>query len=150
MTNPMRRPVFWFFIVFILALLTAALWGAPAFAVDVQSIVLDTNADTLTITDSKGNVHVYDYGPDLPLSAQDLANARDALQENFYDTVIQRNSLPADDPDRSTDPNHECHHWTGPGQRIVSRNTVVVEITTDPNGDPVASLRNCDRSNPPL
>ncbi len=123
--------------------------AAPVAAVDAVSIVLDTVTDTVTITRVNGQVKVYDYSGFLPLDAPDLAAAKDELQD-FYDAVVQRNSLPSDDPDRLADPANECSHWTGPGNRIVSRNTVVVEITTDANGDPVVGLRNCKSGNPPL
>jgi len=127
-----------------------ALLAVPLGAVDVLSIVLDTVADTLTVTRTNGQVKVYSYASFLPLDAADLAAARDEVQEELYDEVIQRNQLPNDDPDRQSDPNNECAHWTGPGQRIVYRNTIVVSVLTDTNGDPYLELRNCDSSLPPL
>ena len=107
-----------------LLLISLLLFTTPCYAVGVQNIRVFPDRVELDGT-KQGNIVVY-YA-DIQADQVTQANADKAtawLQANVFDTVIKRNTLPADDPDRLADPNRANAFWSA-GSNITYRNTLV-------------------------
>lgn len=105
---------------------------------------IDFTGTVLTICKASNDCQSFDIagfvGPDDQAKADAVALF---VQENYLDVRQRLNTLPNDDPDRTTDPGREDLFWDGPGAPgttdLVSRS---VEITIEWTGsDYVTSLR---------
>ena len=124
-------------------LLALALLSAPSWAIDARSVEIDYAEHVISIVRTNSQVRTFDWTDRLPLDEADRAFAQSELQV-FYDTVIRRNELPVDDPDRLANPNSPCAFWSGPGQSITYRG-VLVSVTLDAGGNPFLELFECRR-----
>lgn len=93
-------------------------------AVGVQNVRVFPDRVELDGT-KQGDLVIFYADIDAALVTQANADKATAwLQANVFDTVIKRNTLPADDPDRLSDPARANAFWST-GNNITYRNTLV-------------------------
>ena len=105
---------------------------------------VDFTGNVLTICKASNDCQSFDIagfvGPDNQAKADSVALF---VQENYMDVRQKLNTLPNDDPDKTTDPNTSTLFWDGPGAPgqtdLVGRS---VEITIEWTGrEYITSLR---------
>lgn len=91
-----------------------------------------------------------DFPPSASTNETRIAHITNHVQTNFLDKRIKLKDLPADDPDKTTDPGLPWLFWEGQGgnAELVARNVIIENVIYDDTQDYPLSF-NLTRIYPP-